>query len=318
MIREIREKLAVDLDPSPAFERGLGGQDKPKQSIDFIIAGSSNAQRLSKALEEHGHSCSLVYIANWRISTHSVEDMKNRLREEIREKDPTTVILFLMDNSVYYGRLEDGSNVAARKHTDGSYHIEGEVALCGRETLLHHFNTMKPILDQIGRRRGILVTPMPRYIVAGCCSNPSHCSNRRYQDFEQQQQQHLDIVKKNLKDYLFYDGYRSVRVLDPCMDLRSLGQEDAWDADPVHPSQLAYNKIAAACAKINDRMRSQEQEAKRRRESFGDGGQSLPDARRGRIDLEASPRLHRGGQLGGNNRRGRGRGGGRWTGGDVY
>jgi hypothetical protein len=51
-----------------------------------------------------------------------------------------------------------------------------------------------------------------------------------------EQQQHLDIVKKNLKDYLFYDGYRSARVLDPCMDLRSLGQEDAWDTDPVHPS----------------------------------------------------------------------------------
>jgi hypothetical protein len=60
--------------------------------------------------------------------------MKNRLREEIREKDPTTVILFLMDNSVYYGCLEDGSNVAARRHTDGNYHIEGEVAVWQRNT----------------------------------------------------------------------------------------------------------------------------------------------------------------------------------------
>jgi hypothetical protein len=102
------------------------------------------------------------------------------------------------------------------------------------------------------------------------------------------------------------------------MDLRALGQEDAWDTDPVHPSQLAYNKIAAASAKINDRIRSQEQEAKRRRESFGDGGQSLPDARRGRIDPEASQRLHRGGHPGGSNRRGRGRGGVRWTGADAY
>jgi hypothetical protein len=125
---------------------------------------------------------------------------------------------------------------------------------------------------------------MPRYIVAGCCSNTGHSSNRRYQDFEQQQQQHLDIVKKNLKDYLFYDGYRNIRVLDPCMDLRSLGQEDAWDTDPVHPSPLAYSKIAAASAKINDRMRSQEQEAKRRRESFGDvspGREAWEDPPRG-------------------------------------
>jgi hypothetical protein len=31
MIAEIREKQAIDLDPSPAFERGLGGQDRPRQ-----------------------------------------------------------------------------------------------------------------------------------------------------------------------------------------------------------------------------------------------------------------------------------------------
>jgi hypothetical protein len=146
---------------------------------------------------------------------------------------------------------------------------------------------------------------MPRYTVAGCCSNTGHCSNRRYQDFEQQQ--YLDIVKKNLKDYLFYDGYRNIRVLDPCMDLRSLGRLE-------HPTPLAYSKIAAATTKINDRMLSQEQDSKRRRESFGDSGQSLPGARHGRMDLDpgASPRLHRG------NRRGRGRSGGQWAGANLY
>jgi hypothetical protein len=118
--------------------------------------------------------------------------------------------------------------------------------------------------------------------------------------------------EKNLKDYLFYNGYRNIRVLDPCMDLRSLGRLE-------HPTLLAYSKRAAATAKINDRMRSQEQEAKRRKESFGDSGQSLPDARRGRMDPDpsASPRLHRG-NMPDSNRRGQGRSGGRWAGADLY
>jgi hypothetical protein len=67
--------------------------------------------------------------------------------------------------------------------------------------------------------------------------------------------------EKNLKDYLFNNGYRNIRVLDPCMDLHSLGRLE-------HPTPLAYSKRAAATAKINDRMLSQEQEAKRRRESL--------------------------------------------------
>jgi hypothetical protein len=50
---------AIDLDPSPAFERVLGGQDKLKQSIDFSIVGSSHASKVSKALENQGFSCHL-------------------------------------------------------------------------------------------------------------------------------------------------------------------------------------------------------------------------------------------------------------------
>jgi hypothetical protein len=87
-----------------------------------------------------------------------------------------------------------------------------------------------------------------------------------------------------MKDYLFYDGYSSIRLLDPCLDLRAIGTED----DPLHPMTAAYNRIAAATAKINDRMREQEVESKRKRESVGEGGQSLPDARHGRLDSSSS------------------------------
>jgi hypothetical protein len=37
LIEEIRSKLALDLDPSPSFERGLGLQTRTKQAVDFLI-----------------------------------------------------------------------------------------------------------------------------------------------------------------------------------------------------------------------------------------------------------------------------------------
>jgi hypothetical protein len=54
MLEELRSKLAVNLDPSPSFERGLGGQVRPKQARDFLVIGSSNASKLSAALAEQG------------------------------------------------------------------------------------------------------------------------------------------------------------------------------------------------------------------------------------------------------------------------
>jgi hypothetical protein len=137
----------------------------------------------------------------------------------------------------------------------------GEVYVCGRETLLQHFNCIKPLLDLSHKRRGIMIMPLPRYITAGCCSEPGHCSNRRFQDFEQQQQQQLELLKKQVKDFLFYDSYRNIRVLDPCFNLRTLDLAEAWENDPIHPISLVYSKIAAEAAKINDRMRVNESDS---------------------------------------------------------
>jgi hypothetical protein len=92
------------------------------------------------------------------------------------------------------------------------------------------------------------------------------------------------MTNKYIKDYLFYDGYRNIRVLDTCMDLRTVDPADVWEDDPVHPTSIVYSKIAAAVAKVDDRMRSSEADMKRRRDSIGDAGPSAPEARRGRQD----------------------------------
>jgi hypothetical protein len=64
----------------------------------------------------------------------------------------------------------------------------------------------------------------------------------------------------------------------------SLGQRTlfTWAADAVHPTPLVYGKIAAATAKLGDKIKMADAESKRRRDSMGDQGQSGPNARRGR------------------------------------
>jgi hypothetical protein len=90
--------------------------------------------------------------------------------------------------------------------------------------------------------------------VTGCCSNPEHCSNRRLLDFEQQQKQSLEYLKKCIKDFLFCNGLRFIRVLDPAIDVRGMEAEAIWGTDPIHPTAAVYNKIAVATAKLGDKL----------------------------------------------------------------
>jgi hypothetical protein len=50
IINEIRSKLALDLDPTPCHERAVGAQSRPKKKTQYVVVGSSNARRTSKAL----------------------------------------------------------------------------------------------------------------------------------------------------------------------------------------------------------------------------------------------------------------------------
>jgi hypothetical protein len=99
-----------------------------------------------------------------------------------------------------------------------------------------HFTALKPLVDLVGKRKGIVVAPLPRYFAAGCCSDPDHCFNRRALDFEQQQQQLLNILKRGLKDFLYANNYRAIRVLDPCVDIRGMSREAATKFVSAFPS----------------------------------------------------------------------------------
>jgi hypothetical protein len=68
MITEIRDKLALDLEPHPCLEKTMGSQSRPKRKVTFLVVGGSNAQRLTRAIDEAGHSACRVINTNWRVT----------------------------------------------------------------------------------------------------------------------------------------------------------------------------------------------------------------------------------------------------------
>jgi hypothetical protein len=110
----------------------------------------------------------------------------------IAEEDPDLVILFLMDNSTYYSRGEDGSCNLPKKDSDGKFHIEGELIICGRETQEAHFAALRPLLEAVGKKKCLWVSPMPRYQLKSCCDNPLHITNRHTRYYKDDMDMQID------------------------------------------------------------------------------------------------------------------------------
>jgi hypothetical protein len=189
--------------------------------------------------------------------------------------------------------------------------MEGEVKVCSRDVQLEHFDAIKPLLDIFERRRVLIITPMLRYIVAGCCNEEEHCSNRRTHGYKANMQQGLEDIRFNLKDYLFHKGKRQVRVLDPNVDIRGMTDSEVWDNHPIHPRPEVYKKIAEAVLKMGDlaedNKRRRSDSAASENEQYSRSGGQAPTFSRGHSTWQARPLRSRGGH--GPNRGGRGHSG---------
>jgi hypothetical protein len=192
LIDELRVKLALDLEPIPTLERGMGLQSRPRRKVDFMVIGSSNAGRLTKALNEANYTVCKILNGNWRVTRESCEAMAETVKKQIKLEDPGAIMLFMLDGSTFYAKQDDSSLVLLRKPSDGIYHIEGHLVVASPDTQAAHLDTMRPIFNAIGRQPCLVISPMPRYIIEGCCKNTGHMSNRTNRHFRDDMQRQLD------------------------------------------------------------------------------------------------------------------------------
>jgi hypothetical protein len=244
LIDELRGKFALDLDRNPSLDKTLGQQVRPKRKVDVLIVGSGNMPAsLATVLRSRAKTVDVMASSWWTISRASVERSAAQIRKIIAEEDPDLVVLQILDNSCFYARSEDGSRQLPRNGVDGVFHMEGDVQVCGRETQYEHFHNIRPILDSVGKKKTLLMSPLPRYITAPCCNNPRHTTNRSDHLFKENMDIQLDSLRRNLRDHVFSLNKRNIKILDPNMDLRGLQPEETWGTDPINITDLAANKV---------------------------------------------------------------------------
>jgi hypothetical protein len=251
LVAEMREKWALDLDPAPKLDRSLGPQQKAKRKVDVLIVGSSNAQRLAAAFRQKNKHCDVLTSPGWIVSRITVERLAVKLRQTLIDEDPELVILQIMDNSTFFARAEDGSRNLPKRGLDEKFHVEGELLVCGRETQISHFDTIRPLFDAVGKKKCLWVAPFPRFLLRSCCNDPGHVTNINSRYYREDMEEQLDRYKWGMKEHIRSLGRKNFKVLDPNIDLRSMAEHEVWGEDPVHPLEAAYEKMAAGAITLS-------------------------------------------------------------------
>jgi hypothetical protein len=105
-----------------------------------------------------------------------------------------------------------------------------------------HWILGKNFVDSI--KKTVLIGPLPRYVVAGCCGKAAHISNRRAPRFLEDMLEDLEGIHKTTRDFLFKENLRHIRVMNPWVGLRDMLLANIWGDNPIQIKQEAMVQLA--------------------------------------------------------------------------
>ncbi len=194
------------------------------------------------------------------VTSENVNDLVTELTATAARvnMDSAKVILQLLDNSVYLVRDPGGETHLPCKDRQGKYHVDGSLVVADKATVRDLLTTAGPLLKALGNAQKVFLTPLARYWVNPCCSDPSHVTNYRTLGFLPKLGEAIYALRDHVRDFLFIKKTPCFRVLCPNRML-GMGQrrieiadDDAertaalWGPDPVHPTSAAYRVMADA------------------------------------------------------------------------
>ncbi len=142
---------------------------------------------------------------------HPVQTIIPQVKEAVQKLDKDDhVIIQCLDNTAYYSRTEEGGDIPVRRYIDGEFHVEGDLVLASKERQYLMFECILPLLQAVGVRNIILVTPGPRYLYESCCALEEHAPNRMDENFEETlRSMQPERVQAQLQDLLLHPQHKS-------------------------------------------------------------------------------------------------------------
>jgi hypothetical protein len=184
-----------------------------KPVYKYAVLRGSNADRLGGAMKAMGKDAVKVTKSGWRPSRKGVEEMLQLMAE--KDLEGRFVILYGMDNGVFYEEDEDGDRSLPKQNDKGKYHVSGKVELATQKQAKGLFCNCLVILDRLKGCRKLLMSPGVRYFREACCVKEGHCSNMGEGGYRRGMLEDLSKIKEAMCDICWETGMRSFKVVSP-------------------------------------------------------------------------------------------------------
>ena len=214
LVENLNTSLHCDLSPLDFSSRELQAMQLPADQNSahaVILVGASNLRATAESLRIDGLIVHDVTCPGWVASPVKIKTMTESL-SLITATENTPVVLDLFSNSAYRFLQYDGTS-SLPQHSKNGYHLPGDVILAENATFAKLIEILKPLLNAVDSRKKIIIPPLPRYIVAGCCQKADHCTNRDNPDYVEKIVAGLTRVQSCLKKELRAAGVVNFWVL---------------------------------------------------------------------------------------------------------
>ena len=182
---------------------------------DFIVVGSSHTYRLANAMKEAGETVNCLASPFWRPTVENITNTSAALTEAVTNNPHATVVLQLYDSSIYFASAETGELTLPKRGEDGKYHIVGELVLADWSAFKKIFNVSALLLRAAGTSRKIILSPLPRFVMASCCDDERHLTNQGTKGYAKEMGRTLADIHTWVDDLAHGKRIKKYEVLCP-------------------------------------------------------------------------------------------------------
>ena len=267
LIKDLNEQFFLDLDANIETWRQKEMDETELSSVmgppgsdgaRYIVVGASHATRLANALADAGEKVVNLASPGWKLTDESIDSTASLIRGEVEKVwgGDTIVVYQLYDSSVYFSSTRPGEMALPKKSKDdGKFHVAGKLKMADHDILKEAVFDSIPLLRAGGNMTKIVLSPLPRYIMGPCCSNPGHITNHGGDKFAVEMGARLADMCDWLADFLHIKRIKKAKTIFPGDLVGGLkdGKKElsaAWGRDPVHITEHGYAKEAESIRRM--------------------------------------------------------------------
>jgi hypothetical protein len=284
-VRIMREELEVNFGVTVTKNFDLRRNVEVGELAEYVVIGGSHGGYLCDAISKKGRRVINLTEKGMRITAETVSKLETKLAEAemeaededvdmVNEKveDDMVVVLWVMDNSLYFAEDEDGARNLPKRSEDGRYHIEGQVKLATGKQAAKAMERFLPVLKRLKKNKKLIMVPTPRFVCKACCIDKNHCVNRREEGFLSGILEGIKEIRRVLRDSCHEWRLTNYKVVNGCTLLGLQEEssfhewEEAMGQDPVHLTESGYGKMAEEIFQISEGFEAVFSGGKRERE----------------------------------------------------